>query len=71
MSYENTAKTLVFNELCNWLIINYLGFRGKKHAFSRIFTILNNFFKIWHFGKSFLYLLLQVNITFHDDSVER
>jgi hypothetical protein len=45
----------------NWLIINELGFRGKKHAFSRILrisTILKKSLNILRFGKSFLYLIL-------------
>jgi len=38
MTYEKGHKTLVFNELYNWLIINELGFRGKKPRFPGIST---------------------------------
>jgi hypothetical protein len=34
-------KTLVFNDLCNCLVINELHFWGKIPRFSSIFTILS------------------------------
>jgi len=40
MTYEKGHKTLVFNELYNWLIINELGFRGKKPRFAGIFRFI-------------------------------